>query len=158
MCHMGQICDIFWVGKLHTTCCTARIGPWWFLTVRGNKEFAVYDCICHQDSKGVMLSPSTKYVHIKSTTVYAPRRNWDSPNPFLARGGGTLACGWGVGGSPISDEGHTLWYSLYVRTLCLPPSAPSPLLNAYGQGWAKLVLIALERYSVELKRLTFNLR
>ncbi len=26
------------------------------------------------------------------------------------------------------------------------------------QGWAKLVLIALERYSVELKRLTFNLR
>ena len=27
---------------------------------------------------------STKYVHIKSTTVYAPRRNWDSPNPFLA--------------------------------------------------------------------------
>ncbi len=29
----------------------------------------------------------------------------------------TLACGWGVGGSPNSDEGHTLWYSLYVRTL-----------------------------------------
>jgi hypothetical protein len=27
---------------------------------------------------------NTKYVHIKSTTVYAPRRNWDSPNPFLA--------------------------------------------------------------------------
>jgi hypothetical protein len=26
------------------------------------------------------------------------------------------------------------------------------------QGWAKLVLIALERYSVALKRLTFNLR
>jgi hypothetical protein len=25
--------------------------------------------------------------------------------------------GWGVGGSPNSDEGHTLWYSLYVRTL-----------------------------------------
>jgi hypothetical protein len=27
-----------------------------------------------------------------------------------------------------------------------------------NQGWAKLVLIALERYSVALKRLTFNLR
>ncbi len=27
-----------------------------------------------------------------------------------------------------------------------------------GRGWAKLVLIALERYSVALKRLTFNLR
>jgi hypothetical protein len=26
----------------------------------------------------------TKYVHIKSTTVYAPRRNWDSPNPLAA--------------------------------------------------------------------------
>jgi hypothetical protein len=23
-----------------------------------------------------------------------------------------------VGGSPNSDEGHTLWYSLYVHTLC----------------------------------------
>jgi hypothetical protein len=63
---------------------------------------------------------STKYVHIKSTTVYAPRRIWDSLNPFLfLGGGGTLACGWGVGGSPNSDEGHTLWYSLYVRTLWL---------------------------------------
>jgi hypothetical protein len=30
--------------------------------------------------------------------------------------------------------------------------------SAKIQGWAKLVLIALERYSVELKRLTFNLR
>jgi hypothetical protein len=49
--------------------------------------------------------------------MYAPRRNWDSPNPFSRqrvfpspqkqRGGGTLACGWGVGGSPNSDEGHT---------------------------------------------------
>jgi hypothetical protein len=29
---------------------------------------------------------------------------------------------------------------------------------SYQQGWAKLVLIALERYSVALKRLTFNLR
>jgi hypothetical protein len=28
----------------------------------------------------------------------------------------------------------------------------------FEQGWAKLVLIALERYSVALKRLTFNLR
>ncbi len=34
-----------------------------------------------------------------------------------------------------------------------------PLLwKALWQGWAKLVLIALERYSVELKRLTFNFR
>jgi hypothetical protein len=33
---------------------------------------------------------------------------------------------------------------------------PQPL--TCRQGWAKLVLIALERYSVALKRLTFNLR
>jgi hypothetical protein len=37
------------------------------------------------------------------------------------------------------------------------------LANSVGalcmdQGWAKLVLIALERYSVVFKRLTFNLR
>ncbi len=49
--------------------------------------------------------PTTKYVVIKSTTVYSisPRRNWDSPNPSLTsecapppRTGervGTLACG-----------------------------------------------------------------
>jgi len=69
----------------------------------------------------------TKYVHIKSTAVYAPRRNGDSPQPPTRR----LVCplppvsggegntrrrerGWE---SPNSDEGHTLWYSLYVRTL-----------------------------------------
>jgi hypothetical protein len=27
----------------------------------------------------------TKYEHIKSTTVYAPRRNWDSPQPPTRR-------------------------------------------------------------------------
>ncbi len=52
------------------------------------------------------------------------------PSPQKQGGGGTLACGWGVGGSPNSDEGHTLWYSLYVRTLCLPPTHP----RREGQG------------------------
>jgi hypothetical protein len=33
------------------------------------------------------------------------------PSPQKQGGGGTLARGWGVGGSPNSDEGHTLWYS-----------------------------------------------
>jgi hypothetical protein len=70
---------------------------------------------------------STKYVHIKSTTVYAPRRNWDSPQPPARRlvcplpsvSGGEGNTRWRKRGweSPISDEGHTLWYSLYVRTL-----------------------------------------
>jgi hypothetical protein len=40
----------------------------------------------------------------------------------------------------------------YVRTLCA-----ALFLAGWHQGWAKLVLIALERYSVALKRLTFNL-
>jgi hypothetical protein len=44
------------------------------------------------------------------------------PSPQKQGGGGTLACGWGVGESPNSDEGHTLWYSLYVRTLCTTES------------------------------------
>jgi len=44
------------------------------------------------------------------------RRNWDSPNPSLASecahspepGGGALACGWEVGGVPISTTGKKL--------------------------------------------------
>ncbi len=72
---------------------------------------------------------ATKYVHIKSTTVYAPRRNWDSPpTPHPQASVRPPPCFWGEGNtrwrergweSPNSDEGYTLWYSLYVRTLCL---------------------------------------
>ncbi len=57
----------------------------------------------------------TKYVHIKSTTVYAPRRNWDSPQPPTRRlvcplppvsgGRGTLAGEKGVGRIPIPTRG-----------------------------------------------------
>jgi hypothetical protein len=41
-------------------------------------------------------------------------------------------------------------------TECVPIILP--MGESGEQGWAKLVLIALERYSVALKRLTFNLR
>jgi hypothetical protein len=62
------------------------------------------------------LNPNTtKYVHIKSTTVYAPRRNWDSPQPPTRRlvcplppvsgGRGTLAGKKGVGRVPIPTRG-----------------------------------------------------
>jgi hypothetical protein len=57
----------------------------------------------------------TKYVHIKSTTVYAPRRNWDFPQPPTRRlvcslppvsgGRGTLAGEKGVGRVPIPTRG-----------------------------------------------------
>ncbi len=70
---------------------------------------------------------STKYVHIKSTTVYSPGRNWDSPNPFLAsecsppprnRGEGAHkpACG-GLGGVPIPTRGIHCG-TLYMYVLC----------------------------------------
>jgi hypothetical protein len=38
------------------------------------------------------------------------------PSPQKQGGGGTLACGWGVGGSPNSDEVHTLHVVLYICT------------------------------------------
>jgi hypothetical protein len=67
------------------------------------------------------ISP-TKYVHIKSTIVYALRRNWDSPTtPHPQASAPPPPCFWGEGNtrwrergweSPNSDEGHTLWYSL----------------------------------------------
>jgi hypothetical protein len=70
----------------------------------------------------------TKYVHIKSTTVYAPRRNWDSPNPFLAsecslpprnRGEGAhLPAGGGMGGVPIPTRGIHCG-TLYMYVLCV---------------------------------------
>ncbi len=73
-------------------------------------------------------------------------RQWVFPSPQKQGGGGTLACGWGVGGSPNSDEGHTLWYSLYVRTysdlrlsrlsriyLAKTPPPPHPLHMTHKQ-------------------------
>jgi hypothetical protein len=51
------------------------------------------------------------------------RRNWDSPNPSLASEcappprtggeGGTLACGWGVGGVLIPTTGEKAYHSAY---------------------------------------------
>jgi hypothetical protein len=59
----------------------------------------------------------TKYVHIKSTTVYAPRRNWDSPQPPTRRlvcplppvsgGRGTLARN-GLGESQFRRGAYTV--------------------------------------------------
>ncbi len=69
----------------------------------------------------------TKYVHIKSTTVYAPRRNWDFPQPPTRRlvcplppvsgGRGTLAGEKGVGRVPIPTRGVHCG-TLYMYVLC----------------------------------------
>jgi hypothetical protein len=84
----------------------------------------------------------------KEYHMYAPRRNWDSPQPPTR---GTLAGekeGWE---SPNSDEGHTLWYSLYVHTLWVDRSVrvsatPSYHRNDAGGGggiYFPAVLISL---------------
>ncbi len=44
------------------------------------------------------------------------------PLPFGSGGRGTLAGERRVGRVPIPTRGHTLWYSLYICTLCSPPS------------------------------------
>jgi hypothetical protein len=58
--------------------------------------------------------------------VYAPRRNWDSPNPFLAsecsppprnRGeGGPWPAGGGLGGVPIPTRGILYTVVLFICT------------------------------------------
>ncbi len=61
---------------------------------------------------------TTKYIYIpRVPQCLSPRRNWGSANPSPAsecvptsphppnqRKGDTLACGWGGGGSPNSDD------------------------------------------------------
>ncbi len=58
-------------------------------------------------------------------SFFSSRRNWDSPHPQASVP--PPPCFWGEGNtrwrergweSPNSDVGYTLWYSLYVRTLC----------------------------------------
>jgi hypothetical protein len=64
------------------------------------------------------------------------------PLPPRNRGlGGTLACGREVGGSPNSDEGHTLWYSLHVRTLCEEDNQKTEFFLDNHVNFAKLQLL-----------------
>jgi hypothetical protein len=64
------------------------------------------------------------------------RRVCPPPPPVL--GGGAqcaLAGERGVGRVPIPTKGHTLWYhvwySIYIRTLFVPPPLPSPFLELF---------------------------
>ncbi len=95
---------------------------------------SVYVCECGNTGYSVLThslteSLPTKYVHIKSTIVYAPRRNWDSPPtptrrlvchlPPVSGGRGTLAGEKGVGRVPIPTR--SLHYgTLYMYVLCVP--------------------------------------
>jgi hypothetical protein len=101
--------------------------PKWTLFYKGDfLDFSVlYSTLLHLP---------TKYVHIKSTTVYAPRRNWDSPQPPTRRlvcplppvygGRGTLAGQKGVGRVPIPTRRKHCG-TLYMYVLCA--SAPQIL-------------------------------
>jgi hypothetical protein len=88
-----------------------------------------------------LLISSTKYVHIKSTTVYAPRRNWDSPNPFLAsecsppprnRGEGATSLrvgGWGESQFRRGAYTVVLFICTYFVISSLYPLRRGPLLG-----------------------------
>ncbi len=62
----------------------------------------------------------------RELSFFSSRRNWDSPNPspagecapFGSGGKGTLAGERAVGRVPVPTKGHTLWYSVNIRTLC----------------------------------------
>ncbi len=77
-------------------------------------------------SIGRVLSFSPEYIFRKSTIVYVPSSELGLSQPFTHRrvcptpdsgGRGTLAGDRGVVGVPIPTRGHTLCYSLYLRTL-----------------------------------------
>ncbi len=81
---------------------------------------------------------------MNSASLYSLAGRYDNPIPprFLApidflKIPGYITIYFGGGGNGVSE---------FLTSLAL------------FQGWAKLVLIALERYSVALKRLTSNLR
>jgi hypothetical protein len=69
---------------------------------------------------------NTSIYRVRTTVYMSTRRNLDSPShplsrqrvcpsPQNQRGGGTLACGWGVGGVPIPTTGEKL---STLPTLC----------------------------------------
>ncbi len=95
----------------------------------------------------------TKYIHIKSYTVYAPRRNWDSRSPFLAsecsppprnRGEGAhQPAGGGLVPIPTRDI-HC--GTLYVYVLCgFTASCSGPVLSVWCSARSS---IFLTQYSV----------
>jgi hypothetical protein len=71
----------------------------WLHKVRTYKE---YHSVCPSSELGLSQPLSRQRVF---------------PSPQKQGGGGTLACGWGVGGSPNSDEGIHCG-TLYMYVLC----------------------------------------
>jgi hypothetical protein len=100
---------------------------------------------------------SKKYVYMKSTTVYvpSPRRNWDSPNPSLARGGGgghtrLRVKGWG---SLKSDDWRK---SLAPCLLCDSECQLSAEENSLPRS--ALPVSSIKRLASSLLLMSFNLK
>ncbi len=103
-----------------------------YITMR--KGFLTYEA--HIFSPYMRRSLVTKYVHIKSTTVYAPlglsqplSRQRVFPSPQKQGGGGTLACGWGVGGESQFRRGAytvVLFICTYFVSLVIYDFASDP--------------------------------
>ncbi len=96
-------------------------------------------------------------------SLFSSRRNWNSPNPSPAGecapppfppvwGEGTLAGERGVGRVPIPTTGHSLWESLYIRTLWPRPNwtlSRHTALRAPALGLSHQPL--MRAYSVKLQ-------
>ncbi len=81
----------------------------------------IYICDCRTESRQsakLFLKSSELGLHQPPTR----RRVYPQPG-FGSRGGGTLACGRGGGRVPIPTNGHTLWYSICICTLCCRSSS-----------------------------------
>ncbi len=88
-------------------------------TVRCWQKLADYKTFTYFSEAQLNLNYSTnhKYEYIKSTTVYVPSAELGLSQPLSRQrvcpspqnregGGGTLTCGWGVGGVPIPTTGE----------------------------------------------------
>ncbi len=64
-------------------------------------------------------------------TFPLPHTQANVPPPPLVPGEGILACGRGSGEVPFRTRGQTLWYSMYICTLCATPFYQSnvPIAN-----------------------------
>jgi hypothetical protein len=139
----------------------------WVYSIRGTISVMTVGCLLlainiSSAAAGIasclnLSSASTKYVHIKSTTVYAPRRNWDSPQPRTRRlvcplppvsgGRGTLAGEKGVGRVPIPTRGIHCG-TLYMYVLCERKPRGRQYTVAQGRHIKKIIVSAWQRVVV----------
>jgi hypothetical protein len=112
--------DPAWVKHMKLLCLLSRLGRERLLPLNTTVSFS-------KSSQFFLFYSTITEYRYRVLSFLSSGRNWDSPTPLdtgdcaplhpLVRGEGTLACGRGVGGSPNSNGGHTLWCFLYISTL-----------------------------------------